>query len=386
MTEIALLALGLAIGLTIGFLLFRRGQAHGPPTSLRASEPSDAPSVTPEPWALLDQICEGVLLLDDRLRPILANAAAGRILGLQGTDLPARLPSEEVVVVARSALEDGTEVEELLTLWYPTRSRIKARAMPLGAGNNVLLILQDVTEESLSQQIRREFVAHASHELKTPVASLQVLAEAVHQAAEDDPAAVGRFSHKMVTEATRLGRLISDLLDLSKLEDPARIPDEPADVSEIARSEVAQARTLADAKHMEIKTSIETDVWVLGDEQQLGLMIRNLLENAVRYTPERGRLSIEVGIVAGSAVLSVSDDGIGIPLEAQGRIFERFYRVDRARSRDRGGTGLGLAIVKHVAELHGGDVSLRSQLGEGSTFTIRIPALPQQPEAESIAG
>lgn len=324
--------------------------------------------------AILDRLNEGVVLLDARLRPMLFNAAAARILGFRGEGLPIRLPAEEVVAVARRARDGGEEVADLLTLWFPKRSTLKARAIPI-PDERVLVVLEDVTEELLTQQVRREFVAHASHELKSPVASLQALAEAVHQASEDDPQAVGRFSYKMVAEATRLGRLVSDLLDLSRLEEPGGLPDERADLSRVALRQLGQVRVPAESKQMQLESHIEPDVWVRGDEQQLGLMIRNLLENAIRYTPQGGLVSLELARVGGEAILSVTDNGIGIPLEAQPRIFERFYRVDKARSRDRGGTGLGLAIVKHVAELHGGHVSVRSQLGEGSRFTTRLPAI-----------
>lgn len=387
MTELLLLLLGAVVGVTVA-LVWARSRPHAP---IRAEPAASYPEPAPNPagtgpWELFDHISEGVLLLDDRLRPVLANAAAGRILGLQSRELPGRLPSEEVVIVARRAREEGAEIEELMTLWFPSRATIKARAMPVDGGRSVLLILQDVTEESLAQRIRREFVAHASHELKSPVASMQALAEAVHQAAADDPTAASRFSHKLVLEATRLGRLISDLLDLSRLEDPATLPEEPMDLGEVAHREVAQARPAAEAKGMELDARVTPHVWVKGDDQQLGLLMRNLLENAVRYTPEGGAIALEVDLVGDMAVISVSDTGIGIPLESQGRIFERFYRVDRARSRDKGGTGLGLAIVKHVAELHGGEVTLSSELGVGSTFTTRIPALKPDADIESIAG
>ncbi len=354
-------------------------------TSGDGSEPSLG--IGSSTWEVLDEIAEGVLLLDDRLRPVMANAAAGKILGIRGSELPARLPSEEVVAVAQRALAVSGEVEELLTLWFPRRSWIKARAVPMGGGAEVLLILHDVTEESLAQRIRREFVAHASHELKSPVASLQTLAEAVEQAAGNDAQAVERFSQKMVGEAARLATLISDLLDLSRLEEPAVIPDDPVDLSEVAAREVGHATAAAEAKTMQLRAEIEPGVWVKGDEQQLALMIRNLLENAIRYTPERGTVTLEVNRTEENAFLSVSDTGIGIPLEAQPRVFERFYRVDRARSRARGGTGLGLAIVKHVAELHGGDVTLTSELGRGSTFQTRLPRLNgADPTLTSLAG
>ncbi|MFP5352551.1 MAG: sensor histidine kinase [Actinomycetota bacterium] len=386
MTEMLLLVAGVLIGV-LAVLLWLQGREMAPPrrTVPAGETPTQAVEVARQTDPLLDEISEGVLVLDRRLRPRLINRAAARILGLQAKTSPARVPSEEVLALARRARDEGATVEELLNLWYPTRSTIKARAIPNGSGG-VIVILDDVTEESLSQKVRKDFVAHASHELKSPVASLQTLAEAVSQAARNDPETVERFSVKMVAEATRLGRLISDLLDLSRLEDAASLPEEPANLSLVAERELAQIRPAAAAKGMQIESHIAPDVWVKGDDQQLGLMVGNLLENAVRYTPEGGKVELRVELQGDSAVTSVTDDGIGIPLEAQGRVFERFYRVDRARSRDRGGTGLGLAIVKHVAELHRGEVSVRSELGEGSTFTAVLPALESQPAADSLAG
>ena len=388
MTELLLLAAGISIGVLAALLRSRTGtasvQRSGYPSSPGESA-FESRTLSPQARLLLNEVSEGVLTLDRRLRPTFLNSAAARILGVQVPRPPARVPSEEVLVVARRARDDGAEVEELLTLWFPTRSTIKARALPLESGG-VMVVLEDVTEETLSQKIRKDFVAHASHELKSPVAGLQTLAEAVHQAAGNDPQAVERFSLKMMAEATRLGRLIGDLLDLSRLEDAAPVPDEPAHLSSVAERELAQLRRLAEEKEMHVGSSIAPDVWVKGDEQQLGIMIGNLLENAVRYTGEGGSIELSVRQEGDSAVVTVTDNGIGIPLEAQGRVFERFYRVDRARSRDRGGTGLGLAIVKHVAELHRGEVAVRSELGEGSTFTAVLPALERGSVTDSLAG
>lgn len=385
LTELLLLVAGIAIGVLAVYVTVRPSR---PTAAAELDPPASAPAAAgarPQLWELLDQIDEGVLILDHRLRPTLANAAASRILGVQGDRLPARLPSEEVVVVARRSQRDGAEIEELLNLWYPRRSTIKARALPVPGSSDLLIVLQDVSEELLSQKIRTEFVAHASHELKSPVAGLQALAEAVQQAADDDPKAVERFAGKMVAEAGRLARLITDLLDLSRLEEAGQIPDEPTDLSAVAHREVTQVGAMAEAKGMQLEVQIQEQIWVRGDDQQLSLMIGNLLENAIRYTPEGGHVRLELTIVGPDAALSVVDTGIGIPLEAQGRVFERFFRVDRARSRARGGTGLGLAIVKHVAELHGGEVSVQSELGRGSTFTARIPAL-QPEQIAALAG
>lgn len=325
-------------------------------------------------------------MLDDRLMPTFANSAARFLLGLRGTTLPPRLPSEEVRALAARALVEEARVEDVVGIWFPRHSTLRVRVEPLGGTRELLVVLQDVTEEVNTQRIRREFVSHASHELKSPVAGLQALAEAVRRAVDDDPAAAGRFAERMSFEANRLGRLIGDLLDLSKLEDPPSASSETVDLSSTARAVVAEVDGETVAKKVELHAEIQPSVLVNGDEAQLRVLIRNLLDNAIRYTDEGGKVNIEVRTEGDDATLCVTDDGIGIPLEAQSRVFERFYRVDKARSRDRGGTGLGLAIVKHVAESHGGIVELRSELGRGSTFIARFPAAKEQTEIRSVAG
>ena len=227
-------------------------------------------------------------------------------------------------------------------------------------------------------RIRRQFVANASHELKSPVASLQALAEAIGEAARDDPETAIKFAAKLTSETERLSRLIADLLDLSKLEDPINVAARDTNLTAVGRRQLAEIRAAAQAKDLSIVERLDSEVLVRGDEQQLGLMLRNLLDNAVKYTPDGGVVSVEIFSDGSDAVARVSDTGIGIPLNAQSRVFERFFRVDKDRSRSSGGTGLGLSIVKHVVELHGGYLGLESQLGEGSTFTVRLPSLGER--------
>jgi two-component system sensor histidine kinase SenX3 len=203
----------------------------------------------------------------------------------------------------------------------------------------------------------------------------------------DDPAAAERFAGRLVHEADRLGRLITDLLDLSRLEDPPSASRQRIPFSLLAQHEVKAASEEAEAKSIELSSSVEPDLWVYGDRQQLSLMLRNLLDNALRYTSSGGHVTLGLRGEAAEVVVRVEDTGIGIPREAQGRVFERFYRVDRARSRDRGGTGLGLAIVKHAVEQHGGTIALESELERGSTFTVRLPAAePDRARIRSVAG
>jgi signal transduction histidine kinase len=342
-----------------------------------------------EQWStdeVLERLSEGVLILDGGLQPKFANSAARSLLGLRGTTLPARLPSEEVRSLAARASADRARIDDVVRIWFPAHSTLRVRVEPLEGGEDLLAILQDVTEEVNTQRIRREFVAHASHELKSPVAGLQALAEAVRRAVDDDPAAAGRLAERLSFEAHRLGRLVADLLDLSKLEDPTARSGETVDLSSAARAVAAEVDGEAREKKLVLHAEIDPSVVVKGDEAQLRVLIRNLLDNAIRYTDGGGHVTIEVTREGPDAVVCVADDGIGIPLEAQSRVFERFYRVDRARARDRGGTGLGLAIVKHVAESHGGKVELHSELGRGSTFTARLPAVDAELEIRSVAG
>ena len=394
MNDVIWFALCLVLLVTVVLLTRRLTASHRKSDSIPVDGSSieEAPASAGAPLAgtgeILERMGEGVLLLDRDMRPVFSNSVARAMLGFQRASLPTTLPSEEIVTTARHARIQG-EVEEVLHLRFPRPIDLRVRATLLDQENGVLVVLQDVTQEVLTQRIRREFVAHASHELKSPVASLQTLAEAVQQAVDDDPEAVAHFSRRMASEADRLGRLVADLLDLSRLEDPIDIPREPADLSDIARGEVDDIRAAGEAKGVVLDERIDPGVWLKGDEQLLGLLVKNLLENAIRYTPSDGKVTLEVFRKELEAFVRVSDDGIGIPREAHGRVFERFYRVDRARSRDQGGTGLGLAIVKHVAEMHGGGVSLSSDLGEGSIFTVRLPAMDtgvSDGPVESLAG
>ncbi|MFN2490589.1 MAG: sensor histidine kinase [Actinomycetota bacterium] len=323
---------------------------------------------------ILERMEEGVLVFSEVLLPIIANRAARRMLGVRGESLPPRPTSEGVLSVARRALVEDTTAEDVVSIW-PERKRLRVRATSLQGQGGVIVVLQDVTDELRTHQIRRQFVANASHEMKSPVASMQALAEAIRHAASDDPRTAERFATRLVAEAERLGRLIADLLDLSRLEDPSKISDTSIDLGNVTRQILQEAQPAAHAKKLNVTAQIASDVWVRGDDQQLGLLVRNLVDNAIRYTREGGSVWVDVFPEGNDIVMRVADDGIGIPLQAQARVFERFYRADKDRSRERGGTGLGLSIVKHVAELHGGHVGLHSELGEGSTFTARLPAL-----------
>jgi two-component system sensor histidine kinase SenX3 len=250
---------------------------------------------------------------------------------------------------------------------------VRARVAPLGA-SHVLLLVEDHTQERRVEEVRRDFVANVSHELKTPVGGLGLLAEAVLDA-RDDPEAVARFAERMQVEATRLTRLVQEIVDLSRLQvaDTLQEP-ELVDVSAAVHEAIDLSRVTADAKSIELAEASTPDLKVFGNEALLVTAVRNLIGNAVAYSEQGTRVAIGARRVGDVVEVSVTDQGHGIPESEQDRIFERFYRVDAARSRVTGGTGLGLAIVKHICANHGGDVTVWSEPDRGSTFTMRLPA------------
>lgn len=313
----------------------------------------------------------GIVLFDAAGRTLLSNPTAEAILGRVGpveTLLP--LPLREAAAATASDRRART-VE--LELGAPART-VRADAVPAGTDGGVLLALRDITETRRLEAVRRDFVANASHELKTPVASIRAAAETLRTVAREDPAALSRFAEQIEREAVRLSRIVSDLLDLSRLETGGDAERGPVRLERVAREEVERARAAAEEAGLALSLEAEPGPPVLGSARDLALMVRNLVDNAIRYTRPGGRVDVRVRPEDGEVVLTVADTGIGIPGRDLDRIFERFYRVDRARSRETGGTGLGLSIVRHVVENHRGTVRVRSELGRGSTFEVRLPA------------
>ena len=278
-----------------------------------------------------------------------------------------------VTEVRRDGLARWVDVSVVPRRRRGRRPVLVARVAPLD-GQRTLVVVEDRSEARRVDDVRRDFVANVSHELKTPVGALSLLAEAAAEAA-DDPEAVRRFAGRMQQEAARLSQLVNELIDLSRLQS-----DDPlshatvVDVRALVADAADRVRTTANAKRIELKVAIsEDDLVVFGDGEQLTQALRNLLDNAVSYSPEGTHVTVSARHGDGVVELHVADQGIGIPERDLERIFERFYRVDAARSRITGGTGLGLSIVKHVAQNHGGQVSVWSVEGAGSTFTLRLP-------------
>ena len=307
--------------------------------------------------------------------------------------------ASEVALSLNIAREDKIQIDELETLISIARKideplirKVKAKR-PLGIAKlnletwvmrlergEVLLWAQNNSVVSRVETMRRDFVANISHELKTPVGALSLLAEAIEESGKDSES-IQKFAKRIGPETKRLTNVIRDIIDLSQVQsdDPLATAN-PVEVDRVINDAVDAVQLLADLNSIEIAQVNEPDVKIVGDEYQLVMAIRNLLTNAITFSPASSRITVGAKLKDGVVEITVSDQGIGISLENQSRIFERFYRVDPARSRSTGGTGLGLAIVKHVCENHGGEVSVWSVQGQGSTFTMKFP----QMEEESI--
>ena len=282
--------------------------------------------------------------------------------------------------------DDGHAREQEMRVRRPPLGRelleLRVRVAPLGTGA-ILVLIDDLAEERRVDVVRRDFVANVSHELKTPVGALSLLAEAV-LAASDDPEQVRHFAERMQMEASRLSHLVQDVIDLSRLQgDDPLTRAEVVDVDDLVRRAVDEVRTQATREDIELVTSDPCEGLVYGDERQLLAALRNLLINAIAYSPSHTRIAVGTRTDGSIVEIAVKDQGIGIAANDLDRVFERFYRVDPARSRVTGGTGLGLAIVKHVSQNHGGECTVWSEVGVGSTFTLRLPAYqPSSPSGD----
>jgi two-component system, OmpR family, sensor histidine kinase SenX3 len=328
--------------------------------------------------AVLAVLLSSAVVLDSDDR-VLTSSPAAREFGLVEDD---RLAVGELLALARQVRRDGRpregEIDIMTSRFNGRATSFAVRVAPLGAevadGGLILLLAEDQTESRRVDEVRRDFVANISHELKTPVGALALLAETVEEAA-DDPEAVLRFAGRMRQEAARLTDLVQDLIMLSRIQAAEPVPDPRlVRLDEVVAEAVDRCRMRASARGISLDVAGERGICVHGDEDLLVTALRNLLENAIAYSPDNTRVLVTARNASSwLCEISVTDQGIGIPERDRERIFERFYRVDPARSRATGGTGLGLAIVKHVTAAHGGSVSVWSREGAGSTFTLRLP-------------
>ena len=335
---------------------------------------------------ILDALGDGVLLLDGAGRLLVANPAARSWFGLPD-DLRPGLPAQRVLGapqvsdLAESAAQAGAPMVGTLTLVFPEPRTLAMRAFPLadrGPTGRIVVTMTDITQRRRLEVLRRDFVANASHELKTPVAAVRALAETLLTALPDDPEAGRRFAGRIARETERLDALARDLLDLSRVE-RGTLDVEPVDLVGLVKEVVGGYADRAEERHIGLDTELQPGVAMRGDRAQLGLLLSNLIDNALRYTAPKGAVWVRLDAAEGRAMIQIDDNGQGIPAGELPRIFERFYRVDKARTRQTGGTGLGLAIVRHVAEAHGGAVRVDSELAQGSTFTVTLPVTGPPP-------
>ena len=321
----------------------------------------------------LASVPDAVVVCDAHGREVVRNRGAEALAAGWHADALA----ERALQKALTAGLGGTEVDETLELAGPPPRTLVVSARPLCDGERTLGaigVVADVTERRRLEAMRRDFVANLSHELKTPIGAVGLLAETL--AEEDEPEVARRLAERIQLETFRVSRVIDDLLDLSRIEVQTVTSPEPLQLAGLVEEAVARLRPAAEQRGVELRSSLAADVRLLGDRRQLVSAIHNLVENAIKYSDAGSPVEISATPDGDHVDVTVRDHGIGIPARDLDRIFERFYRVDRARARDTGGTGLGLSIVRHVAENHGGDVRVESIEGAGSTFVIRLPAAP----------
>jgi two-component system sensor histidine kinase SenX3 len=369
--------IGLSLGI-VGLLAFRVSEQQRQLTDMEFADPA-LPDGAAEVLAAVGRAFVVVDAIDGVVRASPAAYAYGLVRGHtlvhdQVLDMTARVRRDGVILekqleLPRGPLGQGTIV-------------VQVRAAMI-AEEYILLLADDRTEFTRTEEVRNDFVANVSHELKTPVGGISLLAEALESSA-DDPEAVRRFAKRMHKESARLAALVQDIIELSRLQGAnVALQGRPVDINTVVSEAVDRSQLPAETKNIQLVVGSRVHAMVHGDQDLLVTALRNLIDNAIRYSPENTRVGIGVRAKEGLVAVSVTDQGEGLSPEDQERVFERFYRVDAARSRHTGGTGLGLSIVKHVISNHGGEVTLWSQPGQGSTFTIRLPEMEGQDDVDA---
>jgi two-component system phosphate regulon sensor histidine kinase PhoR len=340
--------------------------------------------------ALFDRMVEGLIVVDAGGRIRLANRAAEALFGFDGhapgkTILEATRHHEVAAVVARLEREPEVLGYELRIDLMSAPRFLQVNALALrdggGASDGAILVFHDLTRLRQLEGVRQEFVANVSHELRTPLSLIKSATETLLDGAKDDAAALGRFLHIIDKHANRLALLIDDLLLLSTLDSGGlRLNRQPLPFRSTVQDAIDDLQTRALVRDVRLENHVPAALVVLADNDRMRQVISNLLDNAIKYGRAGGTTSVTGSqLPDGRIEVEVIDDGPGIPHDAQDRIFERFYRVDKARSREQGGTGLGLAIVKHVIQAHGGEVRIESEPGNGSKFILNLPAAASAP-------
>ena len=327
--------------------------------------------------AVLDQLDGASLVIAPGEVAIFTNLEAEQL----GILRDGRIQSEELLasirVVRRTNVKQTGTIEIARGPIGEGKREITVNVIPLTENELVLVLLRDESEAQRVHDVRRDFVANISHELKTPIGALSLLSEAV-LGAKDDAEAVSRFAERMQVESKRLTGLVQEIIQLSRVQDSDPLKEaQQLSAGDIIKEALDQCRTTADSRQISLTFQDSEDAMILGDRDQLTMAIHNLIENAINYSPADTKVAVSTSVENGIITISVADQGIGIPEAEVERIFERFYRVDPARSRETGGTGLGLSIVKHIINKHGGEISVWSSENVGSTFSIRLPIQSQ---------
>lgn len=331
---------------------------------------------------LLSEIADGIITVDDGGEVTLFNRAAESMFGARsprtrGGRVDAAEFHPEIARMAAACIAGKSVLSTEVRLSGVPERAIGIRAAPFSGtrqGDVALLLLRDISEIRRHEKMQKEFVSNVSHELRTPITAVRATAEALIAGAKNDEDLVDRFLNTILAESDRLSALIDDLMDIAKRESGVtRTEKSEVNVAEVVRRAFAPVRPLAEQKQVEVGFAVPDGMVVRADEIQLVQLVRNLLDNALKYTPAGGRVDVAAARADGEVAITVRDTGIGIPHGEVDRIFERFYRVDKARSRRLGGTGLGLAIVRDIVEAHGGRIEVETELGNGSTFTVTLP-------------
>jgi two-component system, OmpR family, sensor histidine kinase SenX3 len=398
---LALLVVALVVGAGVALLVERRRTVRLASDALERSgvDVPDGPLGVPQAFASLDRVLtdraraladaqsmgallrdaldglsQGVVVVDGRGEVVERNVAAAAFVDARHADA---LVEAAVAELVEGAL-DGLADQRVLELFGPPWRVVVVDVAPIvtSAGNAAVVVIDDVTERRRLEAVRKDFVANISHELKTPIGAIGLLAETL--LGEDDPAVVARLAGRIQDEALRVGDTIEDLLELSRIETTTVAPADSVVVHEVVGEAVRRIQPAAEQAGIGVDwDDVDDEVEIRGDRRQLTSAISNLLDNAVKYSDAGSTVTVSARPGPDAKVsLSVADHGIGIPARDLERVFERFYRVDQGRGRDTGGTGLGLAIVRHVAANHDGSVEVESRLGVGSVFTLRLPVSP----------
>ncbi len=340
--------------------------------------------------SIVDDLADAVIATDASCRITRANVAAGQFFGhlphrsMVGMTIVEATLNHTLDAMVRSCIETGTVTEGVLDLFQPRERSVSAviipRTAPGGQVSGAVAVLHDVTEIRRVDRLHRDFVANASHELRTPLASIKVMTESLLNGAVDDPELARRFIQSIAESTERLTALVDDLLFLAVREAGHSEEGTVVDVDSVAQSVAEKLSLAAQKRGVWLECQTASGAYVAGDPMDVWRAIANLVDNAIRYTDAGGHAKITTRASESTVEIEVEDTGIGIATEHQQMVFERFFRVDVVRSRESGGTGLGLSIVRQIVRSLGGDVSLRSTLGEGSTFTITLPRLRDEEE------